>query len=341
MQVEKVFKHLVDSVVEYVRVNELNGVIMEVDGGINSAICALICHQAQLVGKFSFFPIVVGIHKEDDTKATEVAKTIANLCSETPRVADLYPSYRNMLEEVIKHFDIDGDTEDEGYYSVGNRQHYAQLNTAKMVKSTYLSSVAVLEKCFLLQTSCLTDISLGQEPLEIGYCSVNLLGRLWKTEVHELADFIIKRYKRLSKKNTDDGPSSLLYANIANTLRQSANLDNRGETNAPDAMLRRKGYTREIIDQVLLEFRYYETSASEIATQYGQEVVDDLRVCHANNNKMFGRGLLATNMCVPKFDTFDFRAKRYKRFIYEDTDDSPSWLFDDDTEFDDDEDTSK
>lgn len=328
MNAELVFEHIVDSIEEYVHINDLKSVILEVDGGVNSTVCAVACYEAQQNGDFHFFPVAFDFDGRTLTKEGSVARTIGNVTSENFRVVNLSASYANVLEEIDKYYiEKDANHSPDCEFSPERRMYKCKRNITRGLRANYLSSLSLLERSLILETNCYTDIFLGAESLDLGQRSVNLFGRLWKTEVHALAAYLIKKYKKLSRKNMKDNSASLSYANIVDALRLSVSLDNKGESNAPDAMLRQKGYTREAIDQTMVYFKYFKYTTEEVIERCGEEIVNDFTKCYKLNNKQIAKGHLVANMRVPKFETLEVRSHPlYERYFYENIDENPSWM---------------
>lgn len=175
----KVFNTLVEKTAEYLVKNNLKAQILGISGGIDSTVCAAICHE---VSKRTGIPLLgrslpTKFNKEDEiTTADLVGKAF---CSDYKEIPIMYP-YSAFLD----FLDAAGDT--TTLVSNGNIQ--ARL------RMIYLYNLASINKGIVIDTDNLTENNLGFFTINGDVGDFNPIGGLWKTEVFELAQWLLSYY---------------------------------------------------------------------------------------------------------------------------------------------------
>ena len=175
----KVFDTLVEKTKDYIVNNNLKAMILGISGGIDSTVCAAICHE---VSKKTGIPL---IGRSLPTKYNkEVETTTADLvgnafCDNYKEIPIMYP-YSAFLD----FLDAAGDT--TTLVSNGNIQ--ARL------RMIYLYNLASIHRGLVIDTDNLTENNLGYFTIHGDVGDFNPIGCLWKTEVFELAEWLLSYY---------------------------------------------------------------------------------------------------------------------------------------------------
>ena len=175
----KVFNHLIKQTSDYICNNNLKCMVLGISGGIDSTVVAAICHE---VSKRTGIPLIGRSLPTKHNKENEI--TTANLvgnafCSNYKEVPIMYP-YSSFLE----FLDAAGDTTTK--LSEGNIQ--ARL------RMIYLYNLAGIHKGLVMDTDNLTENNLGYFTVHGDVGDFNPIGGLWKTEVFELAEWLLSHY---------------------------------------------------------------------------------------------------------------------------------------------------
>lgn len=188
----KLFNTLVEKTTKYLVDNNLKAMILGISGGIDSTVCAAICHE---VSKLTGIPLIgrslpTKYNKEVETTTADlVGKTF---CTDYKEVPIMYP-YSAFLD----FLDAAGDT--TTLVSNGNIQ--ARL------RMIYLYNLASIHKGIVIDTDNLTENNLGYFTIHGDVGDFNPIGCLWKTEVFELAEYLQEQYSLKHCENMVDSVS--------------------------------------------------------------------------------------------------------------------------------------
>lgn len=184
----KVFETLVQKTQDYLVRNNINCMVLGISGGIDSTVVAAICHEVfmrtdiPLIGT----SLPTKFNKEAEiTTADLVGKAFCNDYKEIP-IMYPYSAFLDFLEAA-------GDATTP--ISNGNIQ--ARL------RMMYLYNLASIHKGIVMDTDNLTENNLGYFTIHGDVGDFNPIGGLWKTEVFELAAWLVSDYY---KQYTFDNP---------------------------------------------------------------------------------------------------------------------------------------
>lgn len=176
---ERVFNVLVKETSNYITRNRLNAMVLGISGGIDSTVVAAICHE---VSKQTGIPLI-GRSLPIKNKSDEfsVSKLVGNAFCDDFKVVNL--SY--MCQHVIQAI-YDGEGTLGTPISKGNIQ--ARL------RMIYLYNLASIHKGLVMSTDNQTEYQLGFWTIHGDVGDFDPIQGLWKTEVYELAKWLIGYY---------------------------------------------------------------------------------------------------------------------------------------------------
>ena len=182
----KVFDILVAKTKEYLISNNLKAMILGISGGIDSTVCAAVCHE---VSKQTGIPLIgrslpTKFNKNEETSTAYLVGKAFCDDFEVYSMGDIY-------EEVENSF---------SWYESKSPTPLSSGNIQARLRMIYLYNVACLHKGIVIDTDNLTEHNLGYWTVHGDVGDFNPIGGLWKTEVFKLAEYLIIRYN-INKEN--------------------------------------------------------------------------------------------------------------------------------------------
>lgn len=245
---EHVFNVLVDKTAEYVTENNLKAMVLGISGGIDSTVVAAICHE---VSKKTGIPLIgrsLPIKNKSDEFATSVH--VGEAFCDKFEVYRLERSYRAAL------FDA-GDVNMANSYHLNeleempSRTPIANGNLQARCRMMYLYDIASRHKGLVMSTDNQTEYQLGFWTIHGDVGDFDPIQDLWKTEVYELAKWILGKYEKCNIGHADCffdmGAAQKVYA-----LEQSIALtptDGLGISNSDLEQIGAKDY--DTVDDIL------------------------------------------------------------------------------------------
>ena len=175
-----IFESLVEQTAEYLVKNNLKAQILGISGGIDSTVVAAICHE---VSKRTNIPLIgrslpTKYNKEGEVAAAQlVGKAFCNDFEEVP-IKNPYESFLSLLDRA-----------ECGMTPIANGNIQARL------RMIYLYHLASIKGGLVMDTDNLTENNLGYFTIHGDVGDFNPIGGLWKTEVFELAEWLISYYQ--------------------------------------------------------------------------------------------------------------------------------------------------
>lgn len=262
---EKVFETLVNETSKYLTDNHIQAMVLGISGGIDSTVTAAICHE---VSKQTGIPLIGRSlpikNKIDEYNVSElVGRSFCNDFS----VYRPERSYRAAL------FDACADAGDvnmaNSYYldeleEMPSRTPIANGNLQARCRMMYLYDIASRHKGIVISTDNQTEYQLGFWTLHGDVGDFNPLFGLWKTEVYELAKYIMDVYglRDTAKNNPSRDNLDKMLA-----LKESISLtptDGLGISNSDLEQIGAKSYQE--VDDILQEFEAFQYLYSEQLT---------------------------------------------------------------------------
>lgn len=257
---EHVFDVLVDKTAEYVTENNLKAMVLGISGGIDSTVVAAICHE---VSKKTGIPLIgrsLPIKNKSDEFATSVHVGEA-FCNEFS-VYRLERSYRAAL------FDACADAGDvnmaNSYYldeleEMPSRTPIANGNIQARCRMIHLYDIASIRKGLVMSTDNQTEYQLGFWTIHGDVGDFDPIQGLWKTEVYELAKWLIGYYYGCGIKKEVDADGARKICDMCEAIKKSMSLtptDGLGISNSDLDQIGAKDYAT--VDDILSRFIPFE-----------------------------------------------------------------------------------
>ena len=185
----KVFETLVTKTADYLVNNNIKAQILGISGGIDSTVCAAICHE---VAKRTRIPLIgrslpTKYNKENEvTTAQLVGNAFCDDFEEVP-IKNPYESFLSLLDRA-----------ECGMTAIANGNIQVRL------RMIYLYNLASIYRGLVIDTDNLTENNLGYFTIHGDVGDFNPICGLWKTEVFELAEWYKNNYVQKKIKDTND-----------------------------------------------------------------------------------------------------------------------------------------
>lgn len=180
-----VFDNIVEDLRQYVIKNKLKSMVLGISGGIDSTVCAAICHE---VSKKTGVPLIgrsltIKNKKDEIDTSILVGKAFCN---------DFKERYINGM-----FVDIESDLRcfETKYYKEKLTYPIANGNIQARLRMIYLYHLAGITNGFVIDSDNKTENLLGFWTICGDVGDYKPIGNLWKTEVYELAKYLEEKYK--------------------------------------------------------------------------------------------------------------------------------------------------
>lgn len=186
-----VFQQQVNKIEKYLKENNLKSMILGISGGIDSTVVAALCHE---VSKKTGIPLIgrsLPIKNKSDEFDTSVL--VGKAFCDDFKVVNLKEQYDSMLNGININEKIE-------QTSIANGNIQARL------RMIYLYNLAGIHKGIVMDTDNLTEHYLGFYTIHGDQGDLNPIGKLWKMQVYELANYIRNSYvEKIRKENLGSG----------------------------------------------------------------------------------------------------------------------------------------
>lgn len=262
---EKVFETLVNETSKYLTDNHIQAMVLGISGGIDSTVTAAICYE---VGKQTGIPLI-GRSLPIKNKKDEynVSGLVGRAFCDDFKVVNLYDSYLELVENItyyenpsLKVFPTKHDIDTLPSFM----NPVAKGNIQARLRMIYLYNLASVHKGIVISTDNQTEYQLGFWTLHGDVGDFNPLFGLWKTEVYELAKYIMDMYGL--RDTAKDNPSRDNLDKML-ALKESISLtptDGLGISNSDLEQIGAKSYQE--VDDILQEFEAFQYLYSEQLT---------------------------------------------------------------------------
>ena len=298
MECKKVFEHLVNETEKYIAINGLDSMVLGISGGIDSTVCAAICHEVTLRsnGHIKFIgrslPIKNPVMYSEEYDASTL---VGNAFCDDFRVVNLSWIYENMLGEIVEREEskrVKG-LSYKGIEEKSEKQTpIANGNIQARLRMAYLYNLAGINKGLVIDTDNLTEHYLGFFTIHGDQGDFNPIGGLWKSEVYELANYIASYYKKLYLAyEAEHIEVAKRYKNMSDAINTSINLaptDGLGISNSDLEQIGAKTY--DDVDDILQSVVYLANAANivdnmeQLKNKYGEETVKKVLERYARSN---------------------------------------------------------
>jgi NH3-dependent NAD+ synthetase len=184
---KKVFTVLCDDLENYLKTNNLKCMVLGISGGIDSTVVAAICSE---VSKRSGIPLIgrsLPIKNKNDEFST--SKLVGESFCDEFKVINLQSMYDKVLYECMENL------EDQTLIANGNIQ--ARL------RMIYLYNLASIHSGIVMSTDNQTEYQLGFWTIHGDVGDYDPIQDLWKTEVYELAQYLLEHWTSLGSYDHD------------------------------------------------------------------------------------------------------------------------------------------
>lgn len=284
---ERVFNVLVKETLNYMTKNHLKAMVLGVSGGIDSTVVAAICHE---VSKNTGIPLIgrsLPIKNKDDE--FNVSKLVGEAFCDDFSVYGLERSYCAAL------FDACADVGDvniaNSYYldeleEMPSRTPIANGNLQARCRMMYLYDLASRHKGLVMSTDNQTEYQLGFWTIHGDVGDFDPIQGLWKTEVYELAKWLIGYYYGCGIKKEVDADGARKICDMCEAIKKSMSLtptDGLGISNSDLDQIGAKSYYD--VDRVLQTLTCKASPENdklqdELTTELGTDVVGKITERH-------------------------------------------------------------
>lgn len=298
MENSKVFEHLIETTENYIVSNGLESMVLGISGGIDSTVCAAICHEVSLRSNRQIKFIGRSLPIKNQVMYSEeydASKLVGNAFCNDFRVVNLSWIYENMLGEIVEH---EENKRVKGFSYKGiedkseNQTPIANGNIQARLRMAYLYNLAGINKGLVIDTDNLTEHYLGFFTIHGDQGDFNPIGGLWKTEVYQLAKHIASEYKKKAEDLIDDDITlSHTYETMYNALWESIRLtptDGLGISNSDLEQIGVDNYNQ--VDDILQTVVYFSDASSftsyieRLYEKYNKEMVDKVVSRYVKSN---------------------------------------------------------
>lgn len=174
------FEQKVQALTDYVKKYNLEALILGISGGIDSTVCAAICHEVsrripvKVIGR----SLPTKHNKEDEVTTADLVGEAFCTDFEVYSMGDIYEEVENSFSR----------------YESKSPTPISSGNIQARLRMIYLYNVANINKGIVIDTDNLTEHNLGYFTIHGDQGDVNPIGDLWKTQVFELAEYLHEHY---------------------------------------------------------------------------------------------------------------------------------------------------
>ena len=186
------FEEKVTALTNYVKEYNLEALVLGISGGIDSTVCAAICHEVTKRVPVKFIGRSLPIKNEYEEVSTSdlVGNAFCTNYKQSSILSVVYEPY--LLPLII------GEEEDLGdSWKVSDSKLQTPIangNIQARLRMIYLYNLASIHKGIVIDTDNLTEHNLGYFTIHGDQGDVNPIGDLWKTQVFELAEWLQLHY---------------------------------------------------------------------------------------------------------------------------------------------------
>lgn len=245
---ERVFNILVKETSNYITRNRLNAMVLGISGGIDSTVVTAICHE---VSKQTGIPLIGRSlpikNKEDEF---DVSKLVGEAFCNDFKVVNLTDGYLAVYNSIIggeENLISCGDDAESKYQTP-----IANGNIQARLRMIYLYNLASIHKGLVMSTDNQTEYQLGFWTIHGDVGDFDPIQGLWKTEVYELAKWLIGYYYECGIKKEVDADGARKICDMCEAIKKSMSLtptDGLGISNSDLDQIGAKSYYD--VDRVL------------------------------------------------------------------------------------------
>lgn len=250
---EHVFNTLVEETAKYILRNNLKAMVLGISGGIDSTVVAAICHE---VSKKTGIPLIgrsLPIKNKGDE--FDVSKLVGKAFCDEFKVCPMTRLYHAALKEV---YQVENMERHESTYTIAELEQangqtkIANGNIQARLRMMFLYNLASIHKGLVMSTDNQTEYQLGFWTIHGDVGDFDPIQGLWKTEVYELAKWLIGHYYGCGIKKEVDADGARKICDMCEAIKESMSLtptDGLGISNSDLDQIGAKSYYD--VDRVL------------------------------------------------------------------------------------------
>lgn len=180
------FKKLIQGTEDYLLGNNLHSQILGISGGIDSTVCAAICYEVEQKTGIPFIGRSLPSKYNEELEISSASMVGKAFCKEENFDEVLIKEPYDCLYGFLQR--------EEGYMTPT-----ANGNIQARLRMIYLYHLAGMKRGIVIDTDNLTENNLGYFTIHGDVGDFNPIGGLWKTEIFELAKYLVEFYTERSK----------------------------------------------------------------------------------------------------------------------------------------------
>ena len=280
---EHVFNTLVEETAKYITKNNLKAMVLGISGGIDSTVVAAICHE---VSKKTGIPLIGrSLPIKNKSDEFDVSKLVGEAFCDEFKVLNLSSSYKSVLFDLCADTGLIKDCKGYDWYWVSDleelagRTPIANGNIQARCRMIHLYDIASIRKGLVMSTDNQTEYQLGFWTIHGDVGDFDPIQGLWKTEVYELAKWLIGYYYGCGIKKEVDADGARKICDMCEAIKKSMSLtptDGLGISNSDLDQIGAKSYYD--VDRVLQTLTCKASPENdklqdELTTELGPDVV--------------------------------------------------------------------
>lgn len=257
---KKIFESSVSGLLDYLKKNGLESMVLGISGGIDSSVCAVICREVtRRDPTLSFYGVSLPCRTNTEGE-TSTADLIGSAFAQHYWIEEMQEEF-----ESIEKWCSD---------CAGSSTPISQGNIKARLRMIYLRNLAGLKKGISIGTSNLTEEITGFFTIAGDVGDVDLIAELWKHEVYGLANWMVE-----NKCETEEEKEALKLS-IGLTPTDGNGVKEGGDLAQIAPALK----TYDELDEILMANERYKKKPTEanlyllnlITDKYGEETVTQI-----------------------------------------------------------------
>ena len=176
---KEIFDTIVKQTAKYITDNNLKAMVLGISGGIDSTVVAAICYEVSILTGVPLIgrSLPTKYNKKDEVSTARlVGNAFCNSFTEVP-IKSIYDTFQTVVMT-----------------NEGTSTPLSRGNIQARLRMIYLYNLAGIMRGLVMDTDNLTENNLGYFTIHGDVGDIKPIGNLWKTEVFELAQWLLSHY---------------------------------------------------------------------------------------------------------------------------------------------------